>query len=53
MQLEGNKMSEEINHDRRRFIGTAAMTVAAVPFGVVGCAVQRMARAEAFAFTFG
>src|SRR3954470_2706464 len=40
-------MSEEINHNRRRFLAAAAMTVAAVPFGVTGCAVQRMTRAEA------
>ena len=35
-------MSEEFNRDRRRFLAAAAMTVAAVPFGVNGCAVQRM-----------
>jgi hypothetical protein len=40
-------MSEELNYDRRRFIATAAMTVAAVPLGAAGCAVQRMTRAEA------
>jgi thiol-disulfide isomerase/thioredoxin len=40
-------MSEEINQDRRRFLGTAALTVAAAQFGVTGCAVQRMTRAEA------
>ena len=40
-------MSEELNYDRRRFIATAAMTVAAIPFGAAGCAVQRMTRAEA------
>ena len=26
-------MSEEINHDRRRFFGTVAMTIAAAHFG--------------------
>lgn len=31
-------MTEEINHHRRRFLGTAAMTVAAAQFGVIGCA---------------
>ena len=31
-------MSEQINHQRRRFFGTAAMTVAAVQFGVIASA---------------
>ena len=31
-------MSEEINHQRRRFLSTAAMTVAAAQFGVFGSA---------------
>ncbi|MFL6283406.1 MAG: thioredoxin family protein [Pyrinomonadaceae bacterium] len=39
-------MSEETKHDRRRFLSAAAMTVAAVPFGVNGCAARRTARAE-------
>jgi nitrous oxide reductase len=33
-------MSDEINHDRRRFFGTAAMTIAAAQLTVAGCAVQ-------------
>jgi thiol-disulfide isomerase/thioredoxin len=40
-------MSEEINRDRRRFLGAAAMAVVAAQFGIDGCAVQRMTRAEA------
>lgn len=40
-------MSEELNRNRRRFLAAAAMTVAAVPLGVTGCAVQRTTRAEA------
>ncbi len=32
------KMSEEINYDRRRFLGTAAMTIAAAQFGMIGSA---------------
>jgi pimeloyl-ACP methyl ester carboxylesterase len=32
------KMSQEINHDRRRFLGTAAMTVAAAQLGMIGSA---------------
>jgi pimeloyl-ACP methyl ester carboxylesterase len=30
-------MSEEINHNRRRFLGTAAMTIAATQLGMFGC----------------
>jgi hypothetical protein len=41
----GLQMSDRINHNRRRFLAPAAMTAAAVPFGVTGCAVQRMTRA--------
>ncbi len=31
-------MSEEINHDRRRFLGPAAMMIAAAPLGIIGSA---------------
>ncbi|HEY3167545.1 MAG TPA: alpha/beta hydrolase [Candidatus Binatia bacterium] len=31
-------MSEEINYDRRRFLGTAAMTIAAAQLGMIGSA---------------
>ncbi|HEV3459098.1 MAG TPA: alpha/beta hydrolase [Thermoanaerobaculia bacterium] len=34
-------MSEEINHDRRRFLGTAAMTFAAAELGLIGSAPAR------------
>jgi thiol-disulfide isomerase/thioredoxin len=40
-------VSENLNHDRRRFIAAAAMTVAAAPFGVTGCAARRMTSAAA------
>ncbi len=40
-------MLGQVNQQRRRFIGSAAMAIAALPFGVSGCAVQRMTRAEA------
>jgi thiol-disulfide isomerase/thioredoxin len=40
-------MSEEFNHNRRRFLAAAAMTAAAVPFGVTGCASQRTTSASA------
>jgi nitrous oxide reductase len=38
MQSEGNEMSEEVNQDRRRFLGTAALTIAAAQFGMRGSA---------------
>ena len=34
--MSTNKMPEEINHPRRRFLGTAAMSIAAVEFGMIG-----------------
>jgi pimeloyl-ACP methyl ester carboxylesterase len=37
-------MSEYINHDRRRFFGTAAMTIAAAQFGMIGSAKAQSAR---------
>lgn len=40
-------MSEEINHNRRRFLTAAAMTVAAVQLDMTGCVVQRMTGAAA------
>ena len=31
-------MAEDIRHNRRRFLGTAAMTMAAARFGIIGAA---------------
>src|SRR5579859_555798 len=42
-------MSEEINHQRRRFFGTAAMTVAAVQFGMIGAANAQSSMAKSAA----
>lgn len=42
-------MSEEINHQRRRFFGVAAMTVAAVEFGIGSVASAAQAAAPASA----
>src|SRR6266571_6917716 len=39
-------MSEEINHDRRRFFGTVAMTIAAAQFGMIGSAVAQSGKAN-------
>jgi hypothetical protein len=38
-------MPNEINHDRRRLLAAAAMTVAAVQLGIVGCANAQSAEA--------
>ena len=41
--MDTTKITEEINQDRRRFFGTAAMTIAATQFGMIGsAAAQRM-----------
>src|SRR5207247_2188887 len=39
-------MSEEINHDRRLFFGTVAMTMAAAQFGMIGSAVAQSGKAN-------
>src|SRR5438132_8439198 len=39
-------MFEEINHDRRRFFGTVAMTIAAAQFGMIGSAVAQSGKAD-------
>jgi hypothetical protein len=31
-------MADRISHNRHRFLGTAAMTIAAAQFGMIGCA---------------
>jgi pimeloyl-ACP methyl ester carboxylesterase len=36
--MDTNKLPEKINHQRRRFLGTAAVTVAAAQFGILGSA---------------
>jgi thiol-disulfide isomerase/thioredoxin len=39
-------MSEEINHDRRRFLTTTVMSIAAVQLGMLGCKVQQTTPTE-------
>jgi pimeloyl-ACP methyl ester carboxylesterase len=39
-------MSEEIDRDRRRFLGTAAMTFAAAQFGIIGSATAQSSKAN-------
>ena len=40
------KMSGEIDHDRRRFCGTAAMTIAAAQAGIFAAVDARASQAE-------
>jgi nitrous oxide reductase len=39
-------MSEKINHDRRRFLGMAAMSIAAVELGVIGSAKAQSSKTK-------
>jgi pimeloyl-ACP methyl ester carboxylesterase len=39
-------MSEEINHDRRRFLGIAAMTIAGAQLGMIGSADAQTSKAN-------
>jgi S-formylglutathione hydrolase FrmB len=39
-------MFEDINHDRRRFLGTAAMTIAAARLDVFGSASAHAGRVD-------
>jgi hypothetical protein len=40
------KVPEEVNHDRRRFFGTAAMTMVAAQLGVFGLADAQAGKAK-------
>jgi pimeloyl-ACP methyl ester carboxylesterase len=44
--MSKNKMSKEINRDRRRFIGTAAMTIAAAQLNMIGSADAQSSQAS-------
>jgi pimeloyl-ACP methyl ester carboxylesterase len=44
--MNGIKTSEEINRDRRRFFGTAAMTIAAAQFALSGSAAAQSSRTK-------
>ena len=39
-------MSDKINHDRRRFFGAAAMTIAVTQFGFTGTAEAQLSKAR-------
>jgi pimeloyl-ACP methyl ester carboxylesterase len=51
--MEPIKMSEQINHDRRRFFGTAAMGFAAAQFLMIGSAHAQSSAAKPFNTSFG
>src|SRR5882757_3902146 len=40
------KMSEDVNHHRRRFLGAAAMTIAAAQLGPLGSALAQSGKAK-------
>ncbi len=42
--IGGNKLSEEINYDRRRFLGIAAMTIAAAKLGILPSTLESKIR---------
>src|SRR6202167_4232320 len=44
--MPANKMYEEIDHHRRRFFGSAAMTIAAAQFGMIGSASAQPSKAK-------
>jgi pimeloyl-ACP methyl ester carboxylesterase len=44
--MSTNKPSEEVNHNRRRFLGTAAMTMAATQFGMFSPANAQSAKTK-------
>jgi pimeloyl-ACP methyl ester carboxylesterase len=44
--MERHKLSEEINHNRRHFLGTAAMTIAAAQLGMIGSATAQSSKTK-------
>src|SRR5208282_2870060 len=46
-----NQMSEEINNNRRRFLGTAALSIAAAEFGMIGSANAQSSKMTAASAT--
>src|SRR4051794_24920608 len=45
--LRNREMPDRIDHDRRRLLGAAAVTLAAAPLGALGAATQALACAAA------
>jgi thiol-disulfide isomerase/thioredoxin len=46
MNTTDNVRASAVNHDRRRFLGTAVVTMAAASFGVIGSVVEHVIPAE-------
>jgi hypothetical protein len=44
--MSDGKISEEINHDRRRFLATAVMTIASAEVGMIGSATAQTSKAN-------
>ena len=44
--IRGRKMVEEINHDRRRFLATAIMTIASAELGMIGSSAAQSSKAK-------
>src|SRR6266550_3361372 len=44
--IRGRKMVEEINHDRRRFLATAIMTIASAELGMIGSATAQTSKSK-------
>jgi hypothetical protein len=47
------KISEEIDHRRRRFFGTAALTIVAAQFGMIGSADAQSGTTKPTQLTIG
>jgi pimeloyl-ACP methyl ester carboxylesterase len=45
--MDTTKMSEDVNHPRRRFLGAAAITIAATQLGIIGSAAAQSGKAKA------
>jgi pimeloyl-ACP methyl ester carboxylesterase len=45
--IEGKKMAEEINHDRRRFLATALMTIGSAELGMIGSSAAQSSKVKA------
>jgi pimeloyl-ACP methyl ester carboxylesterase len=45
--MDTTKMSEDVNHPRRRFLGAAAITIAATQLGIIGSAAAQSGKVKA------
>src|SRR3954451_13507382 len=51
--MDATNITDEINQERRRFFGTAALTIAATQFGMIGSAVAQRMEAKLLAIKPG